>query len=82
MDQVVVRRVSELTGVAHELTLPIHPDKWERWLSMTPSERPFIQVFFPELNEDEREFILTGITPDEWDEAFGEAFDEEALDDE
>lgn len=29
-----------------------------------------IQAFFPELDEEQREFIMTGITKDEWDKAF------------
>jgi len=31
-----------------------------------------VQVAFPQLNAAEREFILTGITPKEWAEVFGE----------
>jgi|TARA_B100000131_G_scaffold240447_1_gene232745 hypothetical protein len=31
-----------------------------------------IQDAMPHLNADEREFIKTGITPEEWDETFGE----------
>ena len=30
-----------------------------------------IQNAFPNLNSDEREFLLTGMTPEEWDAAFG-----------
>ena len=31
-----------------------------------------IQNIVPHLSPDEREFIMTGITPDEWGDAFGE----------
>ena len=31
-----------------------------------------IQDIFPSLNSDEREFIQTGFTPQDWDELFGE----------
>jgi hypothetical protein len=31
-----------------------------------------IQDAFPMLSADEREFIKTGITPEEWEEMFGE----------
>jgi hypothetical protein len=31
-----------------------------------------IQNAMPNLTPDEREFIMTGITPSEWDEAYGE----------
>jgi hypothetical protein len=29
-----------------------------------------IQDFFPELTSDEREFLMTGVTPDEWNQMF------------
>lgn len=32
--------------------------------------RPVIQQALPFLNADEREFIMTGLTPAEWDELF------------
>ena len=35
-------------------------------------EGEFIQVAMPYLTADEREFIMTGITPEEWDATFGE----------
>lgn len=31
-----------------------------------------IQDVFPELTPDERAFIMTGITPDEWEDMFDE----------
>jgi hypothetical protein len=31
-----------------------------------------IQSVFPHLTADQREFILTGITPEEWEEMFAE----------
>ena len=31
-----------------------------------------IQDAFPMLGDDEREFLLTGLTPEEWDDLFGE----------
>lgn len=40
-------------------------DQWER------TGEP-IQRAFPELNADQREFLLTGMTPEEWKEAFGD----------
>lgn len=61
---------SQLTG--NRSTMHIHTDesKFVEWLNMDP--RPFIQTHFPELSADEREFIMTGSTPEEWDNAFGE----------
>jgi len=31
-----------------------------------------VQEAFPQLNSGEREFIVSGITPKEWEEVFGE----------
>lgn len=33
--------------------------------------RRMIQDIFPNLSADEREFLLTGVTPEEWATAFG-----------
>ena len=35
-----------------------------------------VQHVFPNLNAEQREFLLSGITPQEWNETFGE--DEDA----
>jgi len=42
-------------------------NRYEMWQNGT-----LIQNAFPMLNADEREFIMTGITPQEWDETFGD----------
>lgn len=31
----------------------------------------YIQDVFPELNADEREFLMTGVHPDTWDDMYG-----------
>jgi hypothetical protein len=31
-----------------------------------------IQNVFPDLNTDQREFLMTGSTPEEWNAVFGE----------
>jgi hypothetical protein len=40
---------------------------WFQWMN-----GEMIQVAFPFLMAGEREFLMTGITPDEWDEMFKE----------
>jgi hypothetical protein len=44
------------------------PDKLQRYMSCGSPE--LIQDFFPELTSDEREFLMTGVTPDEWNQMF------------
>lgn len=39
-----------------------------------------IQNALPHLTSDEREFLLTGSTPEEWDTAFGEQEQDEQYD--
>lgn len=63
---------SKATGKMNEMDVPTTIDKLIDWERMPYDERPYIQDFFPELNADEREFILSGITPQEWSDMFGE----------
>ena len=41
------------------------------------AKRLCVQDVFPELNQDEREILMTGYTPAEWDGLFKEDDDEE-----
>ena len=42
--------------------------RFQSWIQ----REELIQDLFPSLSSDEREFIQTGITRDEWDEMFGD----------
>jgi hypothetical protein len=66
----LITRRSKLTGDIHTRDIPITREQLENW----KSSGQLIQKAFPYLSPDDREFLLTGITPDEWDEAF--KFDE------
>lgn len=61
-------RSSTLTGDYNSVVLPTTADKLYAWYR---GEETFIQDFFPELNADEREFVLNGITSQEWDSLWG-----------
>lgn len=75
-----ITRKSALTGVERTIDIPVDDLQMARWKA-----GELIQYAMPQLSAAEREFIMTGITPDEWtamgwtedDEAFG-AGDEEA----
>lgn len=43
-------------------------NRWYRW----QLQGKFIQDAFDNLSSDEREFLITGITPEEWKALFGE----------
>ncbi len=63
----IIRRKSVLTGLTHEMYLPINQQELDRWHA-----GELIQDVFPNLSDDQREFLKTGITAEEWEEAFGE----------
>lgn len=63
----LVTRQSIFTGIERTVDLPITEDQYERWRN-----GELVQNAFPQLNADEREFLMTGCTPEEWDEMFGE----------
>lgn len=63
----IVMRISPLTGEVHEMDLDITPAQ----LDLYDDFGVLLQDAFPNLSPAEREFIKTGITPEEWDEYFG-----------
>lgn len=59
-----------MTGSENEMDLPVSPERVSNWLESRerdPQLTPLIQDAFPELNNEQREFILTGSTGDEWE---------------
>ena len=65
-----VARISHLTGNVNKMYLDITQEQVEEWNSPA-QERRLIQDIFPNLNEDEREFIMTGYTPADWRNLYG-----------
>lgn len=63
-----VTRISILDGKLYEMEIDVTPDMLALYVA---SGRP-IQDAFPSLTPQEREFIKTGITPEEWTAALGE----------
>ena len=63
-------RTSPFTGKVNTLILPISPDTYDQCVTAWQGGE-MIQNAFPMLTAGEREFIKTGITPDEWDNLFG-----------
>jgi hypothetical protein len=60
-------RTSTLSGNTSAMEIDVSQDQLDAWLNGA-----LIQNAMPNLNADEREFIMTGITPNEWDAMFGE----------
>lgn len=62
-----LQRKSLLTGNVSTMDLPTTQEKLDIFFDQSQrSTRPLIQDLFPELNEDQREFVQTGNTPQEW----------------
>lgn len=61
---IVLERKSMLTGKVNTMALETTQEKLDIFFNQT--DRPLIQDLFPELSTDEREFIQTGATPEEW----------------
>lgn len=67
-----ITRTSILSGVTRTKNIDVTMNQLQKW-----SEGANIQDVMGNLTEDEREFIMTGITAEEWNDTFGE---EELLD--
>lgn len=63
-------RTSAFTRRRNTMVLPITAEDYRRF--QEPGARPSIQDFFPNLAPDQREFLLTGVTPEEWNDVFGD----------
>ena len=59
----IISRKSMLTGVERQRDLPITKDEYRRW-----AEGESIQRVWPHLSADDREFIISGVTSEEWDQ--------------
>jgi len=62
-----VTRKSPFSGDVNTITIHVTREELARY-----SAGEVIQNAFPNLSADEREFILTGITPTEWADSFPE----------
>lgn len=76
----MIFKKQSLFGNENEMDLPITLEEWDNFQNAPKKSRPKIQDAFPKLNVDQREFILTGMTPEEWDEYCGVMDEEEEED--
>ena len=58
-----ITRRNPFNGKTYTWELPITDAQYEAW-----QQGVLIQNAMPNLNADQREFIMTGILPDQWDE--------------
>ena len=68
---VLIERVSTLSGITHVRAIDMGEQAFtkahEAWANGT-----LVQNAFPTLDADDREFIVSGITEDEWSAIYGE----------
>ena len=57
----LITKQSGLTGKQHSMDVDVTDEDIQKW-----KEGTMIQLAMPNLTPDEREFIMTGITPQEW----------------
>ena len=66
-----ITRRSSLSGVEHTLDIDITSEELTR-VEMRFCTKELIQNIIPNVSLGEREFLMTGITQEEWDETFNE----------
>jgi hypothetical protein len=64
-----ITRKSQLSGQEHTLNLDVTFEQLHRFENRKITGE-YVQTIFSNLPAPEREFILTGITPEEWDATF------------
>ena len=63
-----VHRSSVITGNVNSMVLPTRQGELEYW----EESMALVQDVFPHFTPDQREFLISGSTPDEWNELFSE----------
>lgn len=70
----IITKRSMISGNIHDMDIPLTEEQYEEGLN-NKANGALIQDAFPTLTDEQREFILTGITPEEWDATFPEEDD-------
>ena len=70
-----ITRTSIFSGIERTLDLPITQEQLAEW-----EAGGLIQKVMPDLTTSQREFVMTGVTDEEWDNEFGTEEDEDVHD--
>jgi len=65
----IITKKSTLTGKMNTMELDITNSQLKRY----EEGNDLVQNIFPNINSDGREFLISGVTPTEWVNAFGKA---------
>lgn len=63
-----IQKISAITGKINEREIAMTDEQYRRWVG----GKELIQHIFPELSADDREFLISGATPEEWEALFGD----------
>ena len=72
----IITKFCEITQSTNSMNLDITQEEYNSFLSKKPTERDNIQDIFPNLTDDEREFLITGLTPEDWNNIFSDEEEE------
>ena len=63
-----IRRKSVISGIERTMDIPVNPEDWVQY------QMGFVSIndAMPYLTDSDREFIMSGITSDEWEGLFAE----------
>jgi hypothetical protein len=65
----LITRISQISNSHNSMELDITYDQLDR-VNNRHLSKELIQDIVPNLSKEEREFLITGITPKEWNELF------------
>lgn len=71
----LITKRSILSGKINEREIPVTQEQLDAW-----KVGELIQFALPHLSSDDREFLMNGITPEEWDDAWGDDYGNEYYD--
>lgn len=61
----IITKTSSLSGIERTMDLPITEEQLKNW-----EDGMLIQMAMPNLTAEQREFLITGVVQEEWDELF------------
>lgn len=67
----LITRISQISQTHNSMELDITYEQLDR-VNNRHLSKELIQDIVPNLSKEEREFLITGITPKEWNELFSE----------
>ena len=67
-----ITKTSMFTGVTRTIEIDVTQEQMNRWQNGV-----LIQHAMPHLSANDREFLMTGVTPEEWDDALIEEENDE-----